>query len=77
MMYYVYTLKNIDTGKLYYGYTNNLKRRLPEHNKNRKWELVYYEAYKAESDARRRERGIKNSGQAVSALKSRIQESLK
>jgi len=76
-MYYVYVLKNVRTDKLYYGYSNNLKRRLSEHNKEETWELIYYEAYKAESDARRRERGIKNSGQAISALKSRIKESLK
>jgi len=76
-MYYVYVLKNVKTGKLYYGYSNNLKRRLAEHNKDGTWEVIYYEAYKVESDARRRERGIKNSGQAVSALKGRIRDSLK
>jgi len=75
-MYYVYVLKNVRIGKLYYGYSNNLTRRLSEHNKEQKWELIYYKAYKAESDARRREKGIKNSGQAISALKSRIKSSL-
>jgi len=75
-MYYVYVLKNRKTGRLYYGYSNNLDRRLSEHNKEKRQELVYYEAYKAESDARKRERGIKKSGQAISALKLRIRESL-
>jgi len=75
-MYYVYVLKNVKTGKLYYGYSNEVKRRLTEHKREGRQELIYYEAYKVESDVRRREKGIKNSGQAISALKSRIKESL-
>ncbi|NQU18844.1 GIY-YIG nuclease family protein, partial [bacterium] len=30
-MYYVYILKSIRTNKLYYGFTNNLDRRIAEH----------------------------------------------
>ncbi|HKB88873.1 MAG TPA: GIY-YIG nuclease family protein, partial [Patescibacteria group bacterium] len=30
-MYYVYILKSSKSGKLYYGYTKDLKRRLQEH----------------------------------------------
>ncbi|MDP2923203.1 MAG: GIY-YIG nuclease family protein, partial [Candidatus Omnitrophota bacterium] len=55
-MYYIYMLKNETTNELYYGYTNNLERRIAEHNKKQKWELIYYEAYKSELDARDRER---------------------
>ena len=76
-MYYVYVIKDIKTGKLYYGYSNDLERRLTEHNRKTNQELIYYEAYKVEIDARRRERGIKKSGQAISALKTRIKESLR
>jgi len=66
------------TKEFYYGFTNNLERRIAEHNNNKqKWELIYYEAYKAESDARNRERRIKNYAQALTALKSRLKESLK
>ncbi|MFH0771168.1 MAG: GIY-YIG nuclease family protein [Candidatus Omnitrophota bacterium] len=77
-MYYAYVIKNSKTEKLYYGYTNNLKRRLSEHNKKEEmWKLIYYEAYRAESDARKRKIiRMKNSGQAISALKTRIRESL-
>ena len=32
-MFYVYVLQSITTNELYFGYTNNLKRRLQEHNK--------------------------------------------
>ena len=62
---------------MYYGYTNNLERRLAEHNKNGNWDLLYYEAYKSEVDARNRERRLKHYAQAFTALKGRIKESLK
>jgi putative endonuclease len=31
-MYYVYILKSVEDGKLYIGSTNDLRRRLSEHN---------------------------------------------
>jgi putative endonuclease len=75
-VHYVYVLKNNRTHKLYYGYTNNLKRRIVEHeNEMQSWELIYYEAYKAEADARNREKRLKNYAQALTALKARLKES--
>ena len=81
-MYYVYVLRSTDSD-LYYGCTNDLRRRLSEHTKGRstatrgrKWELVYYEAYKSESDARRREGQIKLHGRAKRWIKDRIRDSL-
>jgi predicted GIY-YIG superfamily endonuclease len=47
-------------GALLWIYTNNLLRRLKEHSqedKNR--ELIYYEVYCAETDARKREQKLK------------------
>ena len=76
-MYYMYVLKDTKTRDLYYGYTNNLERRVAEHRKERSCELVYYEAYAAESDARDRERRLKNYAQALTALKGRLKESLR
>jgi len=76
-MHYVYMLKDGITKELYYGYTNNLDRRITEHNKKQKKELIYYEAYKSEFDARNRERRLKQHAQALTALKSRLEESLK
>jgi len=70
-------LKDGITKELYYGYTNNLDRRITEHNKKQKKELIYYEAYKSEFDARNRERRLKQHAQALTALKSRLEESLK
>ncbi|MDP2924432.1 MAG: GIY-YIG nuclease family protein [Candidatus Omnitrophota bacterium] len=61
---------------MYYGYTNNLERRIAEHNKKQKWELIYYEAYKSELDARDRERRLKHYAQALTALRGRLKRSL-
>ena len=41
-MYYVYLLKNRAKDEIYIGYTNDLKRRIPEH-KSKDPELVYIE----------------------------------
>ena len=84
-MFYVYLLKSKKDKNFYTGSTNDLERRMNEHNnglvfstKSRiPFELVYYEAYKSEDDARRRERKLKDYGQAITALKSRLKESLR
>ncbi len=76
-MHYVYVLKAIKTNELYYGYTNNLERRIVEHNRKQTQKLIYYEAYIAEADARNREKQLKNYAQALTALKIRLKESLK
>lgn len=80
-MFYVYFLKSLN-GDEYIGYTSNLRRRLAEHNegkskhtKGKQWQLVYYEAYKAEPDARTREQQLKYRGQAKAQLKRRTQAS--
>jgi len=75
-MYYVYILKSHSEEKTYIGYTNDLERRLKEH-KDKKPELIYYEAYKSEIDARLRERKLKQRGQSVRRLKERLINSLK
>jgi putative endonuclease len=74
-MYYTYLLRKGD-GKIYIGYTNDLRRRFKEH-KDKNPELIYYEAYKDEADARDRERKLKQRGRAVKFLKNRIKNSLK
>jgi putative endonuclease len=66
-MYYVYILKSQTKDWLYIGYSENLKRRFTEHQKGlslatkpyRPFNLVFYEAYKAMSDAKRREQYFK------------------
>lgn len=81
-MYYVYILRN-ETKGTYIGYTNDLKKRIGQHNSNHKgytgkddWECVYYEAYRDERDARAREMQLKKNGNAKRWLKERIRNSL-
>ena len=84
-MFALYILKSLKDDNLYIGSTNNLKRRLVEHNsgkvfstKLRKpFELVYCELYKSASDARKREHSLKLNGRALGQLKRRISESIK
>lgn len=84
-MFYLYVLRSKKDGDLYIGSTNDLRRRLLEHNrgdafstKNRRpFEIRYYESYFSESDARKRESMLKKDGRALSQLKERISKSLK
>jgi putative endonuclease len=80
----MYVLKSYADKELYIGSTNDLKRRLLEHNtglvkatKHRTpLEIIYYEAYKVEADARSREARLKDRGQARRQLLIRISKSL-
>jgi putative endonuclease len=84
-MFYVYILKSLKDEELYIGSSNDLKRRLKEHQNGesfstklrRPFELIYYEAYKNEKDAREREQSLKLRGNARRFLKERIERSLK
>jgi putative endonuclease len=83
-MFYLYILKSKKDESLYIGSTNNLRRRLFEHNNGKSkytkshcpFELKYYEAYLNESDARTREKSLKLDGRALYVLKNRIAKSL-
>jgi len=75
-VYYVYVLRDPRSKELYYGYTNHLKRRWDEHQAKGHWQLVYYEAYRSEDDARAREQHLKHYGQARTHLKKRLKGSL-
>ena len=84
-MFYVYILKSRKDEKLYIGYTEDLRRRFSEHNKglNRATksrvplDLLYYEAYASQADAKSRERRLKSSAGANTALKRRLRDSLR
>ena len=83
-MFYTYVLKSKKDKKLYIGYTGDFKKRLQEHNSGankstkfrRPLELIYYEAYKSEKDAKKREENLKLFGRALGGLKRRISSSL-
>ena len=68
-MYWVYVLENAE-GRFYIGSTNDLARRIEEHNcaektgtkythKNGPWKLVWSEQHDSRSSAVRQERAIK------------------
>jgi len=66
-MWYVYVLKSLVNNRFYTGSTNDLVRRLEEHNRGkskytkltRPFALVYKEKYFSQIEARRRERFLK------------------
>ena len=84
-MFYVYILRSEKDDNLYTGYTNDLKRRLVEHNSGKNtstkfrkpFTLIYYEAYKSKEDATHREKMLKEYGKSLGGLKRRIGKSLK
>jgi putative endonuclease len=84
-MYYTYVLKSkVDEG-LYIGSTEDLRKRLGEHNEGKTksikhripFKLIYYEAYENKTDARKRELELKNKGYFKEQLLKRLENSLK
>ncbi len=67
-MFYLYILKNEQTDRFYIGSTNNLERRLSEHLKGKvrttkvlkSYELVYFEEFLTDHEARMREKELKS-----------------
>ena len=77
--YYVYILRSLRDERFYAGFSENLRRRIDDHNsgKNastkyrRPLELIFYEAFLNKADAMKRERYFKTTkGKAV--LKSML-----
>lgn len=81
IMFYNYVLQSEKSNNLYVGCTNNLRKRLKEHNQGlvfstklyRPWKLIYYEACLNEKDAKRREGYLKTT-QGQRLLKRRLKE---
>ncbi|HLB66659.1 MAG TPA: GIY-YIG nuclease family protein [Candidatus Saccharimonadales bacterium] len=75
-MFYIYVLRSKKNNRFYTGSTDNLDRRLIEHNSGksrytrltRPFELVYYEAFNSRAEARRKEKYFK-TGRARDELK--------
>lgn len=83
-MYFVYFIKSKKNNSIYVGITNNLIRRLKQHNEGqgstkryRPWKYAYIEGYFLEEDAVKREKNIKYFGKVYSQLKRRIKNSLR
>ncbi len=80
---FTYVLHSLKDGALYTGSTNDLKRRIKQHNTGlvpstrdrRPLRLVYYEYCLSEHDARMREKYLK-SGHGKKYLRSRLKNVL-
>ncbi len=68
-MYFVYLLKSKKDFTYYIGYTDNLKKRVKEHNQGKTksikhklpMKLIYFEGYASKKIARKRELELKNN----------------
>ena len=78
-MYYVYVLYSLEFDRTYTGITNNIERRLKEHNKKRNrstkaytpWVIIHKEEFLSRVEARTREKYLK-SGNGREYLKTLI-----
>ena len=79
----MYVLRSLKDGFLYYGYTTDLRKRVHDHNnglnistnRRKPLELLYYEAYLSEKDAKDRETFIK-SGRGREVLHKQLRNTL-
>jgi len=79
-MFHVYLLKSSKDDGFYIGCTEDLERRMREHQEGmvdstkdrRPHVLVYYEAYLEKESAQLRERNLKEFGSAYSGLLKRL-----
>ena len=81
MTYFVYLIGSNKKSKFitYAGYTNNLRKRLSQHNsgkgakftRGRKWKLIYYEKYQTKSEAILRECYIKKNRKLRNLIKKK------
>ena len=82
-MYYTYVLRSKKDNRLYTGSTNDLRKRLSEHNNGSvtstisrgPFELIYYEASLNEQDARARETYLK-TGMGKRYIRNRLKRFL-
>jgi putative endonuclease len=79
-MFFVYVIYSDTIGRKYIGQTEDLERRINEHNngllgvytKNKgPWRLVYFEQYQTRSEAMKREKELK-TGKGRDFLKTTI-----
>tara|TARA_B100000963_G_scaffold170945_1_gene148748 strand:+ start:448 stop:702 length:255 start_codon:yes stop_codon:yes gene_type:complete len=78
MSYFVYMLKTINSSyaKTYVGYTNNLQKRLNNHNKNKgakstkgyQWKIIFKKKFLKKSDAMSFEYKLKNDRKKRSSI---------
>ncbi len=67
MEYFVYIIRSLKDGRFYKGQTQNIEKRVLEHNSGKTkstkgyvpWELVYFESFKTREEALLREKYFK------------------
>ena len=82
MSYFVYIIASIKSSKIttYVGYTNNVRRRLSQHNKGkgakftrgRNWKIIYKEKYNTKNEALSREYYIKKNRKFRNLIKNKF-----
>ena len=78
-MYYVYVMKSLKDNELYTGFTDNLERRIKEHNNREEvstksrvpFKLIYFEGCLNKKDAIAREKQLK-TGRGKKYLRDRL-----
>lgn len=78
-MFYVYVLRSRIDERLYKGLTQNLERRVHQHNEGKvkstkgfvPWDLMYFEIFESRDEARSREKYLK-SGVGREFLKNKL-----
>lgn len=83
-MFFTYVLYSKQDGKLYIGYSSDVMERFDRHSKGlvaatmhrRPLELIYYEAYPTEQEAKRREKFLKG-GKGRGQLKAQLELTFK
>ena len=83
-MYYTYILRSQKSKIFYYGYTEDLKRRLKEHNEGRvfatkphcPWRLVFYAAFETTKQAKEFEQYLKTGSGKAFAYKRLVSVAL-
>jgi len=83
-MWIVYVIQNDLSKQLYFGVTQDLKRRIEEHNhggkkfttKKGNWLLIYAEAYRSKQDAFLREKRLKHHASGKYELLKRLKHSI-
>lgn len=83
-MHYVYVIQSETFKSLYFGITEDLNKRLQDHNSGKvrstrfgkPWRYIYIEGYRSKADAEDRELTLKQYGNARTYVKKRLKRSL-
>ena len=79
-MFYVYVIQSLKDKTTYIGYTENLEKRIIEHNQGKTksikhklpFQMVYKEAYESKTEARKREIKLKKNSSEKEKLYKQI-----